>query len=1004
MPEPDDKVLFGAEFDSSKVTEGVDEILSSLEKAEEAQGLLKQAIKETTDALKANRKEFEATKKAMTGTLDQKLIDEYKKKLDGLNGSYDDLAQQQADLGVAYKKTNGVIKEFNKAQTESTKGSNEVSKAIKKTTSLHHFAADEIKKVGKNVKEMALGFVTGFAGGLVSTVIPTLIDLIGNMEEFGFVLDATAKRRQTLNEVFESAAQGAGGEIAKLTVFRDKLNDTNIPAAERVRLAKEYNKTAEETNKIDVNQINNLDLINQQLEKQNKLIIARAISTAALSKLTEAATELVEEQLKLDQELRDKNLKESDVVAKLALRSRQENEGQRKALKANQQSLDGVNVQLTKNISLEQERQRNSSINLVNITKEERAIEKLLNSRNKAQEELNKLAELLNPLISVDGLTTRTTKAVTTIENVYAQKLAELKARLAAITVGTFQSEGLIRRRFEEQLNKDYVDIAKLLKEKKLTIPQADILKALLKQINDVELANGLKEFKDKQTAALKAINDEIFTAQVEAQTKRVAGIRDDFEREQAQLDLNLEQAKAALDKRQAELLKKVDTDTEAGLISPEVAKRKKLMIRLIFGDLLDQAEQAKHNAELDLAMKTFQKTLEEAKKGFENAILEGNEDTTKLIREQVGLFLEGKITYERYQKNLTQILKDESRERRKIALEEAEAQLALVQKQLATTTDPKQLKQLQEQEAVLRGTVSQLKREVATGAADDQNSDEKKKIDQLLAYVNAVQGLATAVLNFWQQVNAAEAAALDRSIALQNRRVENAREIADKGNAEFLEMEQKRLDELERKREANARKQIAINNALVASQAIVAAISAIAQAVSTGSPIAAIAALAAVIGAIGAAFSFVNSLQPQSSDFFEGTPFVNGPEGRDKVPANLTRGERVVTKKDNEAYWPALEAMRRGVVTPEEMNSFVQQYPVSTVPGIDFDRLGLATEGKIGVDNAELLNKVDRLNGTMEQVVVGLSEIGINVNMDEHGLEVAISRARKSRRLKSRS
>jgi len=828
--------------------------------------------------------------------------------------------------------------------------------------------------------------------------------LIENMDEFGFSLDATAKRRKTLNEVFESAAQGAGSEIAKLTVFKDKLNDTNIPAAERVRLAKEYNKTAEETNKIDIKQIDNLDLINQQLEKQNKLIIARAISTAALSKLTEKATELVEAQLKLDEDLREKGIKEADITSKLSLRAKQESEGARKANIANQQALDGVNTQLRANVSLEIERQKAAKGGLVNITAEERAVEKLINKRNRAQEELNNLADLLNPLISVDGLTTKTTKAVATIENVYAQKLAELKARLSSITQGTFQSEGLIRKKFEDQLDKDYVDIAKLLKEKKLTVPQADILKGLLKQINDVELANGLKEFKDKQTAALKAINDELFNTQVEAQTKKVANIRDDFEKEQAQLDLNFEQAKAALGKRQADLLKKIDEDTKSGLISPELAARKKIMIRFVFGDLLDQAEQAKTNAQLDLAMKTFQHTLEQAKLGFENEILAGNESTTKLIREQVGLYLEGKITYERYQKNLTKILREETTERKKIALSEAELQLELVQKELASTSDPKKLKQLQDQEAALRNQISGLKREVATGAADDENSEEKKKIDQLLAYVNAVQGLATAVLNFWQQVNAAEAAALDRSIALQNRRVENAREIADKGNAEFLEMEQKRLDELERKREANARKQIAINNALVASQAIVAAISAIAQAVSTGSPIAAIAALAAVIGAIGAAFSFVNSLQPQSAEFFEGTPFVNGPEGRDKVAANLTRGERVVTKKDNEAYWPALEAMRRGLVTPEEMNSFVQQYPVSTVPGIDFDRLGLATEGKIGVDNAELLNKVDRLNGTMEQVVVGLSEIGINVNMDEHGLEVAISRARKSRRLKSRS
>jgi hypothetical protein len=431
------------------------------------------------------------------------------------------------------------------------------------------------------------------------------------------------------------------------------------------------------------------------------------------------------------------------------------------------------------------------------------------------------------------------------------------------------------------------------------------------------------------------------------------------------------------------------------------------LIAAFFFGGLTEQAEQAKLNAQMDLAFKVFQKTLEDGKRSFESALLEDNEQTTKNIRFQVAQFLEGKITYERYQKNITAILKKESQERKKIQLDEAETSLDLLNKQIAATTDPKQLQQLTAQRDALRAQISALKREIATGVADDKNAGEKKRIDDILAYVNAVQNLASSVVQFWQQVNAAEAASLDRAIALQNKRVDNAREVAEKGNAEYLEMEQKRLDELERKRADNARKQLAINNALAASNAIVEAITAIAQAVQTGSPLAAIAAVAAVIGAIGAAYNFVNSLQPQEATFFEGTEFVDGrgvPPGKDKVKARLHVGERVVTAKDNEAYWNTLSAIHNHRVPAEVLNSFVDAYPNISVPVTDFDRLAAATGGQIGADSLETLARLDTLNDTMGQVVVGLSEIGINLNLDENGFEASIAQARQRRLVRKRS
>lgn len=1001
MANEEDKILFGAEFEGEDIVKGVDEVLNSLAKAQEAQALLKIALNETTTAMKANRKEAEALAKAKP--LDPKLIQEQVDKLAALNKQYDDLVSGQADLQVAQKKTTDVVKQFNKASAEQVKSNNEIGKAVKKFTSINAIAADGIKKVGNNVKDLAFGLITGFAGGMVATVIPTLIEFIATTAEANNVINKMKKDKETLNEVFTSAAKSVGDDVAKLQVYKDKLNDVNIPAADRVRIAKEYNKIADETNKIDITQIDNLKLINEQIEKQNKLIIQRAISTAALSKLTEASTALVDAQLKLSQELRSASLTEEDVVKTMnAITNDQIN-----ARQLQQQSLDGYTKNLQVNSDKQAKIQKNNS---AAITKEIREISSLVRTRDAAQKELNELGALLSPLITPDGLSSRdTTKGQTdkVIENVFQQKLAELRARLAAASASAFQSEGLIREKFALQLDKEFFEISKLLREKKLTVPQADILRGLLRQINSVDLDKGLEEFRKKRQEAFNKITDILTQAQTEAATKRVANLRDEFAKEQLAIDQNYEQSIQAINRRQEDLLKSIDTDTKAGLISPEIARRKKLIAAFIYGDLLDQAEQAKRNQQLDLAFKQFQRTLDNLRSGFEDEQLNQTESTTRLIREQTGLFLEGKIGYEKYQKNLTRILKEESTQRRKDVLSESELELDQINKRIAATTDPAQLKQLKAQRDALRAEIAKLRREIATGTADDTNTAAKDRLQNFIDYANAINGLAQSVASFWNQVNQTEAQALDRSIALQNKRVENAREIAENGNAEYLEMEQKRLDELEQKRANNARKQIAINNALVASQAIVAAISAIAQATQSGSPLAAIAAVGAVIAAIGAAYSFVNSLQPQEPGFYEGEEYVSGrgvKPGKDQVRARLHVGERVVTAEDNQKYWDTLSAIHNHKIPADALNDFVANYPHHNIPTVDFDRLSSATDGKIGADSYELLNKVDRLNGTMEQVVVGLGEIGVNVNMDEHGLEVGISRARRRRILRSKS
>jgi hypothetical protein len=208
-------------------------------------------------------------------------------------------------------------------------------------------------------------------------------------------------------------------------------------------------------------------------------------------------------------------------------------------------------------------------------------------------------------------------------------------------------------------------------------------------------------------------------------------------------------------------------------------------------------------------------------------------------------------------------------------------------------------------------------------------------------------------------------------------------------------------LDELERKRAENARKQLAINNALTLSQATVAAVSAVAQAASSGSPLAAFGAVAAVIAAIGAAYAFAQSLEPVEASFFKGKEYVDGqgraPMGVDTIPAKLHLGERVVTAKDNKEYWSALSAIHNHQIPADVLNNFVEGYVTGSVPALDYDRLSTATTDKIG--EAESLSRLDKLIGVTERVVDAVGSLGVDVNMDAEGFSVAIQKAAIKRR-----
>ena len=269
---------------------------------------------------------------------------------------------------------------------------------------------------------------------------------------------------------------------------------------------------------------------------------------------------------------------------------------------------------------------------------------------------------------------------------------------------------------------------------------------------------------------------------------------------------------------------------------------------------------------------------------------------------------------------------------------------------------------------------ISALKLQQAQLGETTTDTDSKQK--QLLSTIKTGYNEALSLV---QQVNAAivanETAKINALISLQQKRVDEANRIADEGNAEALEREQNRLETLLQQREEAAQRQErlslilqASNFALAASEAVLA----ITKAGAFGGPAAPVtiglvgAALAAGIGFI---LSLVNSSKGAIQAFNEGTPYVTGSDGIDRVPAMLTKGERVVTVDDNQRYSPIYDYLSQHAPDPKATLARLK----GSAPNYAGLQTAYEANRRIEAERAlskALLEKLGFVNGNLEILV----------------------------------
>lgn len=251
---------------------------------------------------------------------------------------------------------------------------------------------------------------------------------------------------------------------------------------------------------------------------------------------------------------------------------------------------------------------------------------------------------------------------------------------------------------------------------------------------------------------------------------------------------------------------------------------------------------------------------------------------------------------------------------------------------------------------------------------------------EEMLKQIGYFQGLEKAIIDALQKMIAMKIAETDNYIAQQEKRIAATKEIADRGNAQVLELEQKRLDELNKKRENYVRQQ----QGLAALELIANTAVAVSKAASqTG--VAAGVGIAAALIALVAGLASARSIASQAA-FYEGGYTGDGNPREEsgavgKRPYIYHKAEFVMDHKKTRQFRDIFEDIHGGKVDLKEWKQKVHLF--DSLGGMQMFMNKAPYQASPQVNNIiqlkSLEGKFDDLNNTFKSLRLGL-------NVDENG------------------
>jgi hypothetical protein len=1014
MSENTEGLIFSAGMDTGAFTAAADKAIASLKTWEKTEQDLSKSIAEKENQLKQttaqidamNKKLAEAGKATGTSSAETKRLADAVKILQlqntNLNKTISDQKTQLAAAAQAVLK----MKQAYDAAVASAKNLETAGGNVGKNLSGAPLFAklgqikDKIKNAFSEISQTFAGGggITDALGGTIGKLGVYGAVAVGAIKAITVVLEEFYKEETEVERQTRLTADGMAGlasGVAKATIEVDRVKNSFELAAAGVISKKEaldlYNETlgkvlgvTRDFNEAEEQTIKNAETYIRILGQKAKIDALYKVKEEVLTKQGRAQANI--------------GGTEIPTAAQFVI-----------GLNAIDQYLTGQADSPIEAFKKEREntRKRRNLAEAAGLEKDITAVNELLDEANK---ELAGLIEPFKDKAKSFDKAAKTGRAE--VVNIYERELRKLAADIAAANTKAFTDKASITVQVAAEMKERSDAYADAVKKGALTRPQAAALNRALGELEKLILDKRITDFETRRAEYLQNINDLIDANRANATTKRIEAIEDDFDRERAAIDNEFNKLTAATIAARDKKLAAIDKDAAAnGLRGPELEALKKDVTDSYEG-LLDTLAAIRSRRQQELAFRAFEAGTEEYRRALDAEKVAIDEAAATQAQAQNDLFAAGKISYEQYQKAITDILKKAARERAILERAEAEKQIAARIGLLIGDDNltPKQRKQLTDEMTKLRERVAQLDTEAAKGS-DNPEADDRiaKQIQRINGYAQALSGLINNVVAFWAAANEAESRALERSIALQEKRVDAARRVAEKGTAEYLRLEEERLRDLELKRENAARRQLAINAVMQSSQILTAVIGGIAQGIQTGGPLGAIIGLAAVVGAIASGIALAKSLAPQTPSFFVGTEDT-GPAGRRGKPVDNKGGfysvlhpnERVLTAEQNKKLKGLSNDQLVALAT-------ANRYGTAPLPGMNYglfseaialnasEKIRLAESIEKGntalIENNELHRRTHRY----------LKNMGYSVKMDREGLAISLLEATKEAEIKKR-
>lgn len=311
------------------------------------------------------------------------------------------------------------------------------------------------------------------------------------------------------------------------------------------------------------------------------------------------------------------------------------------------------------------------------------------------------------------------------------------------------------------------------------------------------------------------------------------------------------------------------------------------------------------------------------------------------------------------------------------------------------------------------------VERQLQRAAAERlrQNAEEQKRLEKLVTTLDLVSegfelfgGSAIAALQVQRDSIQQQIANLDRLAQAQESRVQKAIVLAEKGNAELLQQEEQRLQLINDAREQAAQREreiAAVQVATAQAVALAQGISAVIQGFQVGGLITGIAQAVALVGTIATAIISIKNAFGNLPAFHEGSEFVEGQSGIDRILSLLTRGERVFTTGQNKGVGGRGVSNETVVARAQLGEQLEKVFRIKalgelTIPKMmEPDMVSDLAKGLVAMQHSQE-SRLDRL--TME--VIGMKrEMGkfaVNFNITPEGIEAAVSSVQERRRFRN--